>query len=487
MNQPYYLPTLGSNHKAKQVAAKAQKFVPAYRDFLQSQGIAIGNNWDKLPLTDKKSYLMAYKYPELLGNDSDQILAFFRSSGSSGNPFYWSYLKSSSRFSVLGIRIFLERAFAIHQKKTLAVVALGLGSWLAGDYFSALLKSLAMRSRYPFSVATPGNALADAIQLIEVTESLFEQIVILIVPSAIAHLHLKANQLGKNLPLEKLRYIVLGESFPESLRSYHQNKAHISENQPFMFSMYGSTDTGGLGVESLPTVCLRKLFSNNQALAAEIGIEQPIPAFFHSIARDAFLETIDGHLCITRWQGIPLVRYQIYDKVNFYHWKKLKATILSSPNLQPEDGPLVKIITSASNWLPNLIAVTGRTDNCLVFGGTNLTEYMLDAVITSTDLRSLLTGLYQAKIIYEADKQFLYLDLETHLNIEINSELEDLVYDSLVQSLSEIEPLFASDYQNLYIHWDKEPSQRVLRLNFIPYPALSQATENQIKQRGIIY
>jgi phenylacetate-CoA ligase len=486
MNQSYYLQTLGSKQKAKQVAARVQKLVPAYRDFLQSQGIEIGIDWDKLPLTDKKSYLMAYKYPELLGNDTDQILAFFRSSGSSGNPFYWSYLKSGSRWAPLGSRLFLEKAFAIHQRKTLAIVALDFGSWITGDHFSWALKSMALRSPYPFSVATPGNALGDVIQLIEVTESLFEQIIILIVPSAIAHLHLKAKQLGKTLPLDKIKYIVLSESFPESLRTYHQRKARVPETTPFMFSMYGSTDTGGLGVESLATICLRKLLFSNPALAAEIGIELPIPLFFHYIYPDAFLEAIDGNLYVTRWQGIPLVRYQISDKVNFYHWKKLKAAIVSSQNLQPADEPLVKKIASASNWLPNLIAVTGRTDNCLVFGGTNLTEYVLDAAVTSADLQPLLTGLYQARIIYEEDKQFLSLNLETHLNIEINSELENTVYYALIKSLNEIEPLFASDYKNLYFHWDNEPTQRVLKLNFLPYPALSQATEHQIKQRGII-
>ena len=47
--------------------------------------------------------------------------------------------------------------------------------------------------------------------------SLVDQIVLFMVPSAIAHLHLKASQLKQSLPFDKLRYVVTGEPFPESL------------------------------------------------------------------------------------------------------------------------------------------------------------------------------------------------------------------------------------------------------------------------------
>jgi hypothetical protein len=128
MNDNLLKQTLGLKIIAEKVARRIQTNVPAYQHFLENRGVKIGESFANLPPTDKKSYILAYPYEQLLGDDSKQILAIFRSSGSSGNPFFWPYLKSSNRFAALGTRIFLEKSFAIHQKKTIAIVGLGLGS-----------------------------------------------------------------------------------------------------------------------------------------------------------------------------------------------------------------------------------------------------------------------------------------------------------------------------------------------------------------------
>jgi phenylacetate-CoA ligase len=479
------LPSLGSKRKAANIARRAYKSVPAYQDFLAARGANIRASFDELPPLDKKSYILAYPFDRLLGDDADRILAFFRSSGSSGNPVCWPYLRSGSRFAALATRLFLERSFAIHQQKTLAIVALSLGSCSPGVQFASSLNSMNAKLPYPFWLFAPGKNLPEIIEAIANIQHLVEQIILFIVPSAIAHLHLLAEQLQKPLPLEKLRYIALGEPFPESLRTGLQQHAGIAENVPFMFSMYGSTDTGGLGVESLATVALRQLLTRHPSLAERLGIDLPIPLFFHSIAVDAFLETLDGSLCITRWQGIPLVRYLLGDRVAFYNWRKLKTAILTAADFSPADEPLVQIISRASNWLPNLIAVTGRSDSCLILGGTNLTEYMLDEAVKSEALQDILTGLYRARIVYQQERQYLAFDLETRPDVRVNEEIDRRVYRSLIDSLGELEPFFSIDWQNIYSHWDNHRDLRVLKLNFLPWPSLSQLTEATIKQRGI--
>lgn len=486
MNENLLKQTLGFKFFAEKVARRVQKNVPAYQHFLQKHGVKIGESFANLPPTDKKSYILAYPYQELWGDDSKQILAIFRSSGSSGNPFFWTYLKSSNRFAALGTRIFLEKSFAIHQKKTIAIVGLGLGSWLPGEHFSWGLKNMSLQLNYPFWVVTPGNNLQEIIEIIHKMKDFVEQIILLIVPSAIAHLHLKANELQQPLPLDKLKYVVLSEPFPENTRTCLQKQAGIAEDIPLMFSMYGSTDTGGLGVESLATIALRKLLVQNQKLAQQLGIDLPIPLFFHFVAPNAFLETVNSSLCITKWQGIPLLRYLVYDKVAFYSWRKLKQTILNSQHLISQDENFFKIIKSANNWLPDLIAVSGRSDSCLVLGGTNLSEYILDEAVKAEELQKILTGIYRARLVYNEERQFLEFDLEIRPDVEDNEEIRDRVYHSLVQSIGRLEPFFLSDWQNIYRRWDNYPNQRILRLNFQPYPILSQTTETLIKQRGIV-
>jgi phenylacetate-CoA ligase len=485
MNQNFFKQTLGAKRTAESVARRVQNYVPAYKSFLISQGIKIPTKFDILPTIDKKNYIQAYPLAELLGNDSEQMLAIFRSSGSSGNPFFWPYLRSSSRFSAIGTRIFLEQSFAIHKRKTLAIVGLGLGSWLPGEHISWGLKNLALQVTYPFLVFTPGNNLQEVIEMIQKMRDFVEQIIVFIVPSAISHLHQLANHLNISLPLSQLRYVVLGEPFPESIRTSLAESSGLMENFPFMLSMYGSTDTGGMGTESPTTFILRKLLVQNQALAKHLGISLPIPLFFHFFAANTFLEIVDGNLCITRWQGIPLVRYIVFDKVAFYNWRKLKKTIINSQYLQPKDEPLVQKIASASNWLPNLLAVTGRSDRCLIIGGTNLTEYILDEAVKCEKLKNILTGIYRARMIYEEERQYIEFDLELRQEVVELEEIREWVYSSLIEALGRIEPFFLSDWQNIYRHWDSEPNQRILRLNFLPWPSLSQTTETSIKQRGI--
>jgi len=477
---------IGSKKTAENVYKRARRFVPAYKHFLETQGFKGGEQFDMLPVSDKESYALAYPFEKLLADEREKIFAISRSSGSSGNSFYWPILKSTNRFVVLKSRIFLECAFAVHKKKTLAIVGLSLGSWLGGESYSWALKSMAVSTPYPFLVFSPGNHHDEIIEIICKMSPFVEQIILFLVPSAIAHLHLKASQLNQSLPLEKLRYIVVGEPFPESIRISLQNRAGISEETTFMLSMYASADTGGLGTESPATVALRKLLHRNKYLANSLGIESPIPLFFHYIANDAYLETINGQFCVTRWQGIPLMRYILYDQVTLYSWKKLKKAIVTSKHLEPQDAALVKLISKASRWLPDLIAVTGRADSCLIVNGTNITESMLDEAVKCYELQGILTGLYRASITYEEDRQYLQLNLEIRQSVVADEATIEQIYKFLMQNLGRVQPEFLDDWKNIYSVWDSDPTKRILKLNLLPWPSLSQATETTIKQRGIV-
>jgi phenylacetate-CoA ligase len=477
--------TLGSKEIAEKISEKAKK-IPAYQKFLAQHGYQEGTPFEQLPQSDKQSYALVYPLEELLANEKDDLFYIARSSGSSGQSFYWPQLKSSYRSSVGSLRGFLESNFAIDKKQTMAIVALNLGGWIGGDSFSWILKNIAMETPYPFLVFSPGSDCNEILEVISKMTPIVDQIILFIVPSAIAHLHLNANQRNQPLPLEKLKYMILAEPFPESQRISLQKKAGIDETEPFMFSLYGSADTGSLCVESLASIAVRQLLHENTNLAISLGIEFPTPHFFHFLAYDSFLETIDGHLCVTRWQGIPLVRYLLYDRVAFYSWKDLKEAIITSNQLTTANQKLLKIIESSSNELPDVIAVTGRADKCLIIGGINLTEYMLDAVIKCEDLHDILTGLYQAKIVYQNEIQHLHFTLEVREGILLDEDNYKNVYNYLIANLCQRAPSFLMAWNNFYKYGENNQNQRILQLNFVPWPTLSKATETSIKQRGII-
>jgi phenylacetate-CoA ligase len=118
----------------------------------------------------------------------------------------------------------------------------------------------------------------------------------------------------------------------------------------------------------------------------------------------------------------------------------------------------------------------------LILCGTNLTEGMLDETVKSTDLAEVLTGVYRARIVYEDGRQRLALTLEFRA-APIASGMLDDVYEKLVAGLGKVQPEFQEDWQNVYRAWDEDRQHRILKIEPVQWPGLSDAVA--IKQRGI--
>jgi phenylacetate-CoA ligase len=381
------------------------------------------------------------------------------------------------------LRGFLEGSFHIDQSKTLAVVGLALGSWIGGEHLSWALKSLALTVAYPFTVFSPGSNHAEIIDILCAANRFADQFLLFLCPGAIAHLHLKAQHAGRPLPVDKIRYVVLGEPFPESMRLGLMKDLRPSATKPVMLSVYGSADTGLLGAESPASVAIRQLLAQNADLAHELEIDPPLPHFFHLAAEDAYLESVRGEMCVTRWQGIPLVRYNLHDRVRFFSWKRLCQAVLNSPTLRAEETAVARSLDVTP--LANVLAIAGRSDGCLLLCGTNLTETMLDGAVHAPALENLLTGAYRARVLFEGERQYLEFDLELSPRGPLAAEQTDRIYQELIQALGREQPEFLDDWKNVYRTWDHDPALRILRLRFVPFPELSERSEQQIKTRGI--
>lgn len=490
--------SLGSKYKALDIFRKSQR-IPAYQHFLKAQHISHRVPFHQVPQTDKKSYILRYDYSELRSLDSDTEFTLFRSSGSSGKAVFWPQIRKPYTQLVSGLKGMLESSYGIHQKRTLAIVGLALGSWVGGDCFSWSLKNLAMQVPYPFTVFSPGNNHDEIIEIIQKYNSLVDQFLILMCPSAIGHLHLKARDQGVALPHAKIRYLVLGEPFPENLRINLQKQAGLQGSFPIL-SLYGSADTGTLGVESQASAALRQLLCCNQALREHLNIPYPVPHFFHFVAPQTYLEVENQELLVTKWQGIPLVRYNLHDRASLYTWSQLLEQLMTSGCIEPEEEPLLKLILQSShfcrqNWmkkwylaqphLGDLIAISGRTDACLILCGTNFTEEMLNEALHTAALSAFITDRFYAKVSYIEDRQFLCLDIEVLHRALLTSEIEDQIYRILIKELGRVQPEFLQDWQHVYTAWDDIPEKRILKLTLHAWPALSKQSELRIKNRGI--
>jgi phenylacetate-CoA ligase len=477
--------TLGSEKKALKLALKGYETIPAYQNFLDNQGIKSPNCFEDLPVTDKNNYILKYDFKELIHQNATKGYRIGTSSGSSGKNTYWLNSPDSVTNNGLKLRIFLESNFQTHLKPTLAIMALNYPAWAASENLDLALKISSMGINYTFYTFSCGIKLDSIIDVINLMNSDVEQIVIFIVPSTIFHLQERAKHLGYDLPIEKLRYIVVGEFFTENLRINLQNQAQVTPEKPFMYSFYGSSDTVTLGTESLASISLRKLLYQNPILASDLGFDHVIPKFFHLTNKDTFIETDDEGILVTQWDDIPLFRYLLSDNVSLYSWRDLKQEILEASANYDLCPKLLKIINNSTNYLPDILALKGRNDKCIVFRGLNIYEYLLDTIVRHQDLQDILTGIYYAKIIYrENGQQVLKFDLETKL--DLNSQLQEYLYHFLINTLCKLYPDFAEDWETIYCQWEKNSNDKILDLNFHLYPQLSQNLLNKNKHQAIL-
>ncbi|MBL9218807.1 MAG: hypothetical protein JNG82_09985 [Opitutaceae bacterium] len=470
------LTALGDPSRAWDIARRAEARVPAYRGLLRSAGRdRLPAAWADLPRPDKKNYLLAHGFADLLADDFADTFTIFSSSGSSGRAFYWPQLKGGQREAAGKLGQLLEGVFRIHERRTLAVVGLALGSWIGGEHFSWVLKSHAAAAPYPFAVFSPGNHHDEIIAMIESAGRFVDQIILFCCPSAIAHLRLRAEQAGRPLPLAKLRYVVIGEPFPESVRLELNAAAGLPPGEPAMISIFGSADTGVLGFESPASAWLRGRCEQDAGLAAALGFGGVVPHLFHQADPAAFLEVVDGELAVTKWQGVPLVRYNLHDAARLLSWPALLRRAAAHAPTNP-------LFTRAEViGLPDVLAVTGRADSCLLLCGTNLTESMLDAAVRAPELGPWLTGNYRARVILERGRQRLAFTLERRAGAPADRAE---IYAGLVAALGRAQPEFKDDWEKIYRRWDDDPALSILALELVDWPALAEEA-GRIKQRGI--
>jgi hypothetical protein len=134
--------------------------------------------------------------------------------------------------------------------------------------------------------------------------------------------------------------------------------------------------------------------------------------------------------------------------------------------------------------LPDLIAVYGRSDGCLILCGTNISESMLDQTVRAPCLSKWLTGIYKAEIQYVDNRQFLSFTVEWRQGAPMDAAALDNVYALLVQQLGCVQPEFMDDWKNIYHAWDHDIDHRILRITPVCWPTMSNELEKSIKHRG---
>jgi phenylacetate-CoA ligase len=411
----------------------AKDSVEAYRDFLHKNGKLNVKEWQDIPIMDKHNYLLEYLLEKTVRDgEFDKCFLLGSSSGfSKTGAVFWPKRAEDEKNYLEAVEEKLKELYKIDKKRTLIVVSLAFGSWIGGMQIACTMRSLAARADYPITVATPGLNLKEAANLIERFKNTYEQFLWITNASnvPIAYYLLKHN---KDLLNGRLYFPVVGEYFSEDFRTMFAHKfGHSKENPIVLWTGYGSADTGDLGIETKPTIKLRKYLSfENNKLCKELFNQEEAPMFFEKNP-NAFIEIINSEIVVTKDQLVPLVRYNTKDVGGLLYKAKLKGLI---PNDLFDELP------------EELLYVFGRVSDAIVFYGTNLTVNEIGHFLNRLDKKYLYAGLFD---IEKSQKNGIELFVFTIYTLDDAKHLTDEYKDKLINFLKMHSNEFNAKYDNL--------------------------------------
>ena len=475
------LTRFGTEAAARDVVERFYAGSRAYRRLIDATLHHLGKSelrelsWNELPILTKDSFYTANPWSEYVPRESlRDIYSIIRSSGTTspegaGRGFFWPQLRSHDIALTPLLQARLIEAFQLQTRKTLVIVGLSLGSWAGGEQFSFTFKALALQKRFPLVVFSPGNQHAEILELIGAIGDEVDQILIALCPSAIFYLEKLAEHRGQNLPLAKIAFLVTGEPFPEELRLDLAHRAGRDGGAPIMLSVYGSADTGLIGAESAPLIHVRQYLCAHPQVARQLGFTSAsIPNLYHVAGDGSFYEVVNGELVITRWQGIPLARYNLKDFVQLYSWPVLCRALASADHDNARFW-----IDMAEQPLTDIMSVAGRAHGCLFLCGSNVFETMLEKVFSKSGLRALSTGVFCAWTELDRGRQVLYWQVELSEGQDEPSESEvRSLHAQIVELLGQEQPEFADDHERFYRPFEQD-GLRIFRFIFTPAPRLS--------------
>jgi phenylacetate-CoA ligase len=391
------------NGNPVEIYRAASKRVPAYRDFLLKQSgrlpqVSTAEDFKNLPLTDKTNYILRYPLEELcLDGSLRGKHVLLKSSGTSGNPFYWPKLPSEEIDAPRLANLALGQIITDDLKPTLIVVGLALGPWSTGTTAAWLFRTCTQNSD-GVTLATPGNRPEDVLDVLKHLSPHFKQTLLFTYPPSAKAIFDLARSAEVRVDNLCLRLIVLGESISESYRERMSSMIGAVQNSlDRVWSAYGSTDFGDVGVETPLCICMRKMLWEH-GIAQLITGENDLPMIFQGMQSETYFEVVNGELVVSRMQGVPVVRYRTGDRADILPFYEMIARF-SVNGLNPlrdlkEKGHAPTVRTP-------FVLLYGRMDGTIFFYGAKITQGQIKEVLDGPAFAGYGIGKYSAKGIVD--------------------------------------------------------------------------------------
>ncbi len=428
--------------------------VPAYRRFLMDTMNlipAIPEQYHLIPLTDKKNYINRYPLNELCidGTLHDKHI-ICRSSGTTRKPTYWPQLPSQEQYVDYYIYSDLSESFHIEHNPVLAIVALGLGSWISGELTTWGLRNLGIKKKN-LTLFTPGINEHEILEALSRFSPHYKYTVIYSYPPYAKRIIDLAED--QNIPVKdyNINFRLAGEGYSENYRDYiNQKLGYAPDNIHTILSGYGSADFGSLGKETLLCAAIKRILHKNPEITTKLFGSTVIPTICQYDPGTHFLEEVDQELVVTKNQAIPLLRYRTSDRGEIIEFNDMISIIQRYGTDPLEYARKLNVSPQSIQNLPFVI-VYGRMDGGITVYGANVLVYQIkEALERSAFLTEYFTGNFFMKKTEDSDLNpifEIYLELRndeiipdahiTSQEIYLNLKTISAEYNALSESLGE--------------------------------------------------
>ncbi len=413
----------------------AAQSVPAYKDFLAKHGIRPASirsldDFRQLPIIDKENYLRAYPleaccwYGDL---PSSHIVSV--SSGSSGKPFFWPRGLILETETALEHELFLASFFELDRYSTLFIICFAMGMYVAGPITMNSVLRLGTKG-YPVTVVTPGYSPDDVLSIIPDLAPKYDQIVLAGYPPYIKEIIDQGIESGIEWGDFRLRFLLAGEGFNESWRTYVAQLAGNQSPLTDFINLYGSADAAVLAHETVATVVVRRRVAEDTAARKKLFGNDRLPSLLQYYPEHKYFEEVGGELIFTAPGGIPLVRYNIHDS----------GGILTRQHIIDAIPQLNEYFTELEQhsrlWNLPFVYVFGKSDQTVIVYGANVYPENIRRALEDETIRHRVTGKVVMHIELDHNKdQRLHIDVECSAGTRITKYLASAIRHHIVETL----------------------------------------------------
>ena len=351
--------------RAHAVFLKARDHCPAYRAFLESEGVSRNGRWrlSDLPITTKENYVKKYSLIDrcYYGKLPPAGVVIDESSGSSGVPNNW--VRSAEEREDVKRILQLNYQLIYRDSGCILLNCFALGPWATGMNVSMSLVDVGILK----SIGPDQKKLENSLELFGADY----RYLIFGYPPFIKSF---VDTTALDLKQYRMDLIVGGEGISEPLRT------HLLKYFQTVISSYGASDLEiNIGVETDLTINLRRLCIKDRKLSHTFfGREMP-PMIFQYNALDYIVETTPaGELVFSigrQTSAAPKLRYNLHDLGGTMTHAQLREKLASH-------GIDIFQLAGLQSRFP-ILFVYGRSDLTVPFYGAKVYPTDLEEIINA--------------------------------------------------------------------------------------------------------